>query len=123
MNNETPFIWHELVTPDQKISVEFYCKLLGWSIRTVDAGEYGIYTIFQKGNKDIAGMMDPIHEPLTGSAFWHAYIEVEDIDECVNNISDLGGQVIVETHLVEDVGKICKLLDPTGAPVYLMEPV
>jgi len=123
MNNKTPFIWHELVTPDEEKSGEFYCKLLGWNIRKVDAGEYGIYTIFQKDNNDIAGMMNPTHETPKSNAFWHSYIEVDNIDICVGKVTELGGKILVKTHIVEDVGKICMLEDPAGASVYLMEPV
>ena len=45
MEKENPFIWHELVTSDQKKSGEFFCELLGWKTTELDAGEFGIYTI------------------------------------------------------------------------------
>ena len=54
MNEKNPFIWQELVTPDQETSGTFFSKLFGWSLKQVDAGEFGTYTLFQKEGQDIA---------------------------------------------------------------------
>lgn len=59
MATESPFIWHELVTSDQKNSGAFFSQLFGWACKEVDAGPFGTYTLFQKNGQDIAGMMNP----------------------------------------------------------------
>ena len=59
MTNQNPFIWHELVTPDQKKSGAFFSQLFGWTRKETDAGQYGIYTLFQKDGRDVAGVMNP----------------------------------------------------------------
>jgi predicted enzyme related to lactoylglutathione lyase len=65
----SPFIWHELVTPDQRASGAFFTQLFGWQSREVDAGTFGTYTLFHKDGEDIAGMMNPTAEsPLESSA-------------------------------------------------------
>ena len=81
MAEQNPFIWHELVTPDQKKSGTFFSQLFGWSCKEVDAGKYGIYTLFQKGGQDIAGMMNPTPETPSKESFWHSYIAVENVDD------------------------------------------
>ena len=48
MSNKSPFIWQELVTTDQDTSGVFFSQLLGWTLKKVDAGEFGTYTLFQK---------------------------------------------------------------------------
>ncbi len=123
MPEPTPFIWHELVTPDQAKSGAFFGQLLGWTRKAVDAGPFGTYTLFQKGGEDIAGMMNPtVDTPIKGS-FWHAYIAVEDVDYCAKQAMALGGRLLVPPHDVPDVGRICAVADPTGAIAHLMQPL
>jgi len=122
MSDQNPFIWRELVTPDQDASGEFYSKLFGWSLKQVDAGEFGIYTLFQKAGQDIAGMMNPTADTPGEGAYWHSYIAVEDIDDCAKQTTILGGKVLVLPHAVPDVGLVCVVSDPTGAIVHLLQP-
>ena len=123
MTEQSPFIWHELVSTDPKQSGAFFGQLLGWETKDVDAGEFGVYTLFQKEGQDIAGMMSPTPETPGEGSYWHSYIAVEDVDDCAKRASQLGGQVMVSPHDVPDVGRICVVADPTGAIAYLMQPV
>ena len=123
MSEQNPFIWQELVTTDQETSGAFFSKLLGWDLKKLDAGEFGIYTLFQKNGKDVAGMMDPTPETPGEGSYWHSYIAVEDIDKYANKTIEIGGKVLVPPHDVPDVGRICAVSDPTGAIVHLMQPV
>jgi len=123
MSEQNPFIWQELVTTDQETSGAFFSKLLGWDLKKLDAGEFGIYTLFQKNGKDVAGMMDPTPETPGEGSYWHSYIAVEDIDKYANKTIEIGGKVLVPPHDVPDVGRICAVSDPTGAVVHLMQPV
>lgn len=123
MPEPTPFIWHELVTPDQAASGAFFSRLLGWTRKETDAGPYGTYTLFQKNGEDIAGMMNPtVDTPIEGS-FWHAYIAVDNVDQCAKQALVLGGRLVVPPHDVPDVGRICAVADPTGAIAHLMQPL
>jgi len=123
MSNQNPFIWQELVTSDQDTSGSFFCNLLGWSIKKVDSGEFGTYTLFQKEGRDIAGMMNPTPDTPGKGSYWHSYLAVKDIDNCAEQTIKLGGKVLVPPHDVPDVGRICAVSDPTGAVVHLMQPV
>jgi len=123
MPKQNPFIWQELVTTDQKTSGEFFSKLFDWSLKQVDAGEFGTYTLFQKEGEDIAGMMNPTADTPGEGSYWHSYIAVDDIDDCAEKTAVLGGKVLVPPHDVPDVGRICAVSDPTGAIVHLMQPV
>ncbi len=123
MPDPTPFIWHELVTPDQATSGAFFSRLLGWTRKETDAGSYGTYTLFQKNGEDIAGMMNPtVDTPIEGS-FWHAYIAVDNVDDCAKQALMLGGKLVVPPHDVPDVGRICAVADPTGAIAHLIQPL
>ncbi len=119
---QSPFIWHELVTSDQKKSGVFFNELMGWSTKEVDAGEYGTYTLFQKDGEDIAGMMNPTPDTPGKAPYWHSYIAVEDVDDCARRTPELGGKVLVAPHDIPDVGRICIVSDPMGTIAHLMTP-
>ena len=123
MNEKNPFIWQELVTPDQETSGAFFSKLFGWGLKQVDAGEFGTYTLFQKEGQDIAGMMNPTVDTPGKGSYWHSYIAVEDIDNYAKKTTELGGKVLVQPHNVPDVGLVCAVSDPTGAIIHLMQAV
>ena len=123
MTENNPFIWHELVTTDQKKSGSFYCQLLGWESKEVDAGKYGVYTLFKMQEQDVAGMMNPTPDTPVKGSYWHSYIAVADVDNCARQVPVLGGKVLVPPHDVPDVGRICVVSDPTGAIAHLMQPI
>ncbi len=117
------FFWNELVTMDQKKCGIFYSELLGWKRREVDSGPFGVYTIFEKNGKDIAGMMNPtIDYTKSRPPCWYSYIAVEDVDVCASRVVELGGRIIEPPGDVPGVGRVCMIADPTGAVVRLMTP-
>lgn len=117
------FIWNELVTPDQQTSGAFYSQLFGWERKEVDAGPFGTYTIFQTDGRDVAGMMNPVHESQQFGSRWTAYVSVENLDDCMARAKELGGIVVAGPDDVEGVGRTCLLRDPAGALIPLMQPV
>ena len=123
MGDQSPFIWHELVTSDQKTSGEFFSELFGWTRMEVEAGPFGTYTLFQKYGQDVAGMMNPTPDTPGKGSYWHSYIAVGDVDQCAERAPSLGGSVVVPPHDVAGVGRVCVVADPTGAITYLMQPV
>jgi predicted enzyme related to lactoylglutathione lyase len=124
MTKRASFVWNELVPIDQKVCGDFYSDLLGWSRKEVDMGRLGIYTVFQQDGADVAGMMNPATEfSKRRPPFWSAYIAVEDIDACVGRVIELGGEIIAPPEDIPDVGRVCMLTDPSGAPVCLMTPL
>ncbi len=123
MVQDLTFIWNELITTDQQVCGAFYSALLGWTRKEVDAGPGGTYTVFRHNGRDVAGMMNPATEfSRTRPPFWSAYIAVRDIDACAARVAQLGGQVIAGPEDIPDVGRVCMLTDPMGAPVCLMTP-
>lgn len=123
MPDATPFIWHELVTPDQASSGNFFCRLFQWTRREVDAGPFGTYTLFQKDGQDVAGMMNPTAETSGKGSYWHTYIAVKDAEECATRALALGGSVLVPPHDVPEFGRVCAIVDPTGAVAHLVQPL
>ena len=115
------FVWNELITPDQDISGEFFCRLFNREQQAIDIGTQGMYTIFKENGNDIAGMMNPATDfSKSRPSFWSAYIEVDDVDTYVNKVEGLGGTIIAPPENVQNVGRICMISDPNGAPVCLI---
>ncbi len=118
------FFWNQLVTPEQEKCGAFYCGLLGWNRRSVDAGPFSSYTIFSYGGTDVGGMMNPTTEySQSRPPWWQAFIAVADVDACAARVSELGGNVIESPHDVPGVGRACMVADPSGAVVQLITPV
>ncbi len=122
MKKDEIFIWHELDTNDQKKSGDFFNKLFGWTLKEVDAGEFGTYTIFQKDGEDVAGMMNPTSESPAKNSHWQTYIAVDDVDACAQMTIELGGKVLVPPHDVPEFGRVCLIAEPTGATIPLVKP-
>ncbi len=124
MSNHGTFVWNHLVTPDQKKSGDFYAGLLSWSRQEVMSGPFGVYTLFQKDGRDVAGMMNPTIEfTKSRPASWYPYVAVDDVDALAARASQLGGSVIEPPHDVPHVGRVCILADPTSAVICLITPM
>ena len=121
MTNQSPFVWHALVTAEQQVSGAFFCQLFGWTRRAVDAGPFGACTLFQQGDQDVAGMMDPTPDTPGQGSYWHSYIAVADEKVCAQRAPALGGSVVVPPHDVPGFGRVCVVADPTGALTYLAQ--
>jgi predicted enzyme related to lactoylglutathione lyase len=123
MTEHGTFFWNQLVTTDQKNCGDFYCGLLGWNRREVDAGAFGSYTIFSCGGADVGGMMNPTTDySRSRPSWWQAFIAVADVDACAAHVGELGGTIIEPPHDVPGVGRTCMVADPSGAVVQLITP-
>lgn len=114
------FVWNHLVTADQETSGAFFSTLLGWTLKKIDVGPMGVYTLFQNQGRDVAGMMNPtLDYTREHGARWYAYVAVDDVDECARRTPELGGRVIEPPHDVPGVGRVCLVADPMGAEITL----
>lgn len=121
MADQSPFVWHELVTADQPTSGAFFSALFDWTRREVDAGPFGTYTLFQRNGQDIAGMMNPTSDSPGSGSYWHSYVAVSAVDDCATRAPALGGTVLVAPHDVPEFGRVCAIADPTGAVTHLVQ--
>ena len=125
MSKETPFVWHEINTPDATAAKEFYARCFGWETSEMDMGGDGKYTMFNKpGEEPFGGIVEMKGDQLKDiPAHWAVYIGVEDIQEMVKNVQLAGGKVIVPPFEKPDVGWTSLIQDPQGASFYLYQSV
>jgi hypothetical protein len=114
------FCWNELMTRDKSGAGKFYSELLGW--KAAESGMPGMdYTLFKTGTEDAGGMMDmPTEVPKEVPSNWMSYIAVDNVDETVSKVTNLGGVILHGPQDIPEVGRFCTIQDPTGATVSLI---
>jgi predicted enzyme related to lactoylglutathione lyase len=115
---EGVFVWDELSTTDVEGAKGFYEAVLGWTSEDADMGGMGTYTIFQKGERQIAGAMHKMPGD-SSPPHWLTYIGVDDIDGTTKKARDLGATIYVEPADIPGIGRFSIIADPTGAAVGL----
>jgi uncharacterized protein len=122
MADQTPcsgWVWHELMTTDQKAAVSFYTRVLGWTTTSWAPG--GVpgdpYTMFGKGEQTFAGMWPLPDEARQMGAppHWLGYVFTPNVDETVTKATALGATVYVPPTDIPTVGRFATLADPFGA--------
>ena len=116
------FSWHDLLTTDHEAAFAFYCEVFGWEkTGQMDMGEMGIYQMFGPeagGDFSYGGMFNkPANMPAP--PHWLCYIMVEDIDQALASVREMGGQVLDGPREVPGGDQIAQCMDPQGAAFAL----
>jgi predicted enzyme related to lactoylglutathione lyase len=126
MTKPAPFIWYELMTPDQQGAKAFYESVVGWKITPgkPDPGgvEYG--HIIRDDGGSLGGILTLTEQMTAGGARpgWLGYLYVADIDAALKAIEADGGKVLMPKVTIE-VGSFALVSDPQGVTIYVMTPV
>ena len=114
------FCWNELATSDREAAKRFYTELFGW---TPSEAQFGptTYTTFKSGARAIAGMMQMSPECGETPPHWMAYVAVDDVDEIVRRVWELGGRICVPPTDIPSVGRFSVINDPTGATLSIIK--
>jgi len=122
------FIWYELMTTDPEAAGRFYNAVVGWTFSDKAPPELsGGIDYRQIGRADggaAGGVLALSDEMVAGGArpFWLGYIHSNDVDATVAAIVADGGSLQMPAFDIP-VGRIAMVLDPQGAPFYVMKPV
>jgi predicted enzyme related to lactoylglutathione lyase len=117
-NPQGVFGWVDLGTTDQKAAKKFYGSLFGWKYNDQDLPQGGSYSMAHRDGKQIAGIgtaqegMPPV---------WSSYIMVDSVDKAADQVTGLGGKVLMPPIDVLDSGRMAFISDPTGAAVGLWQ--
>ncbi|MEM7338601.1 MAG: VOC family protein [Actinomycetota bacterium] len=113
VNEPGAFSWGELQTTDVEASKAFYNAVFGWEATTHDGPMP--YTELKLAGASIAGMMPkPAEAPADMPPFWGVYFAVDDCDEAVAKVGELGGGTIMPPMDIEP-GRVSVVHDPHGA--------
>lgn len=110
-------VWHDLVTPDLKLSQQFYQSVFGWQFESVNDD----YLIFKKDGIVLGGMAKL--DTAARNSLWLSLVSVTDIDAVAKQTVAAGGKVLVAKTTIEGRGDIAVLHDPQGAVFALISTV
>jgi predicted enzyme related to lactoylglutathione lyase len=109
----------ELNTSDPQAAKDFYSKLFGWTMKDMDMGTGGSYTMLFDGKEGFGGLMQ---NPMPGApSHWLGYVNVASVTSSVAKARELGATVYVDHMEVPGHGKFGVFADPTGATVAVWE--
>jgi len=118
--NTGRFVWYELLTTDVQGAIAFYTDVVGWKTQPWETGNYTMWV----GSQGPLGGVTPLPDPakqLGAAPYWQANVQVANVDQTVETVKRLGGQV----HMVEDiptVGRFAVIADPQGAVISVFTP-
>jgi predicted enzyme related to lactoylglutathione lyase len=114
--------WHELATTDHEGAFQFYREVFGWEkTESMDMGEMGIYQMFGP-EVDVGFSYGGIYKKppeMPDPPHWLYYIMVPDIDQAVEKVKELGGQVLNGPMEVPGGDQIAQCMDPQGGAFAL----
>ena len=109
--------WNELYVRDVEKAKQFYADLFGWTYQ-VDP-ESG-YVMIQNNGRANGGILAITPEMQGMVPCWMVYFTIKNMDECVSQVKELGGQVMMGPKEIGQ-GKIAGIMDPTGASSIVIE--
>ncbi len=114
--------WHELATSDYEAAFEFYSALFGWEkTDAMDMGEAGIYQMYglASDGSPMGGIFNK--PPEMPAAAWLHYIFVKDVKRSVEQVKEMGGQVLNGPMEVPGGSGdfVAQCVDPQGAAFAL----
>jgi uncharacterized protein len=113
------FSWNELTTTDPAAAADFYAKLFGWSVQSMDMGT-GPYRVVKVGETAVGGIMGMTPGSPAAPPAWGCYVTVTNVDETLAKCTALGGKTIMPPMDVPGVGRMAVLQDPQGAVLAVM---
>jgi predicted enzyme related to lactoylglutathione lyase len=118
------FCWVDLAASDARRAQDFYRRLFGWTA-CEDSANGGIFTRLQLGNCEVGSVyqLQRAHLDRGVPSHWTPYVWVENIDAAVSQTETLGGEVMIQPVIVDDMARIAIIVDPVGAHLGLWQPL
>lgn len=114
-----PVVRWQIVSPQPDAVASFYTKLFGWTLQQNNA--LGYRELSAGASTGIDGGVWPAPQEVE-RGFVQLFVEVPDLDVCIDEARRLGGTIIVPKSQLPDGDSMAVLLDPTGIPVAICRP-
>jgi uncharacterized protein len=111
VNAPGALVWNELNSPDLDSSTDFYSGLFGWTIVPFE-GSAEPYLSIKNGKASNGGIR--ALTPPEAPPYWLVYFGVEDIDEALPRVRELGGTALAGPIDIQ-MATIAVVKDPQGA--------
>jgi len=121
VNQPVSFSWNELATKDMNAAKEFYSKVFGWTPKGSPMPDGTEYVEWQLNGKSIGGGMTMgSNFPPNVPPHWLVYFTVNNADDSVKRLQELGGNVMVPPTDIPQ-GRFSVVADPLGAPFAVIQ--
>ena len=112
VNEPGAMTWNDLTTPDAEAASKFYGEWFGWRIEEVPEA-YG-YRVIYNGERSNGGILPRRADMGDVPPNWMPYFGTEDVEQAVDRVKELGGQVLTQPMPVPN-GAFIVIADPQGA--------
>jgi predicted enzyme related to lactoylglutathione lyase len=114
------FVWVDLFTGDPVAAANFYSKLFGWTVTSLDQNGR-VYLVLRNGDRPVAGVVARSAASKKRLSRWIPYISVADINPAVARVAAAGGIVRAPVRDFPDRGSEALISDGEGAVVGFLE--
>jgi uncharacterized protein len=113
------FSWCELLTSEPEAACDFYRQLFGWSLKKGQIGSTP-YTVIEIGGHEIGAIAPLPPNAPNMQPTWGTYVTVEDVDQAIVKVDQLGGKVLIKPIDIPPAGRFVLIQDPQGAMIALI---
>jgi len=120
------FCWTEIATDTLETCKTFYTKVFGWQFKKSEATGMEGFEYLEFGadvEKQFGGMFQMKPEFYGGETpkpHMNIYVAVDDADATASKAFDLGGTILSPPSDIPNVGRFCRIKDPTGAEFFII---
>jgi predicted enzyme related to lactoylglutathione lyase len=120
-NEPGALTWNEFMTRDYEGAKRFFAEAFGYTYTDMGGGGFEYSTIEVEGKTvgGIGGM--PAEVPAEVPAHWRVYFSVENCDQYVERVTELGGRLLRPAQ-DSPYGRMADVADPQGAPFSIIQP-
>jgi predicted enzyme related to lactoylglutathione lyase len=116
------WIWAQLWVDDPEASIAFYEATLGFAEVEGNPDDSNIYTHAFATDGIYRASLDEIPESKPNARpGWLIFVRVEDLNETLARVPDLGGSIYLEPDPEIRDGELAIIEDPAGAGIILIE--
>jgi predicted enzyme related to lactoylglutathione lyase len=114
--------WHELHSSEASSVESFYSRLLGWSFADPAEGLGGFRKTIHHGSRLIGYLVD-LDDEMPGGSSWLPFMNVSDVDNVLNDVTRLGGSIVLPPTERHGMGIRAVAADTSGALVGMISGV
>lgn len=107
-------VWRDLISPDPKVSADFYKKVFGWTAVKSGTDEEP-YWLFKSNGKPVAGMYQMKESRKNAGGEWLPYFSVKSQNDFVKKSDSYGASQILKPVDISGRGKVSVIKDPSDA--------
>jgi len=119
-SHQGKFVWVDLFTGDPVAAANFYSRLFGWTVTSLDQNGRA-YLVLRNGDRPVAGVVSRSASSRKKLSRWIPYISVGDIASSVGKATAAGGVVHAPVRNFPDRGFQAIIGDNEGSPVGLLQ--